>query len=574
VTEGQRTLYPDLGPDRALVFAENHRGTSTLVMGRLGDDGAVIDSKALVPSARFEQAYTPRFSPDGKWVAYSAWSAGGYRDIRIVEVDTGKFLEVRHDRAMDWDPCFSPDGRYVFFASDRAFGIPNIFAYDRNDGTLWQVTNVRTGALYPAISPDGRWLVYVGYTSYGHDLYALALNRGSWLPAGAYVDERPDPPDTTANRVTARHPYNPLPTLRPRSWSFDYGPGSFGDALAVSTSGSDVLGHHALAASVLVETERSDPQGGVSYSYGNLPFDFSMSFYRSLAPIDVGSDRPSFIQQSLGATSGVSYFIPAEFDSIALSASYSINRFDGSLPLPRPDPYAPVRRDPPRGQLGSVHFGVSYSDVEQYLHSVGPARGFSFSVSANVAVPALASDYTLYTFGFSLSDYVPMPWGAGHVLAMHLSSAIAAGDYPYRGIYYNGGFIEASIFDALTQGTYQGPFVLRGYAPYTFGGTQYQLFNAEYRFPIANVDHGVSTLPAFLQRINGNVFADYGGAFDLTDNRDFLDKLHLGVGAELWLEMTFGYVRGANLRLGYAIGVGDSKAIHGGQTYVVVSSPF
>jgi hypothetical protein len=574
LTEGQRTLYPDVGPDGDIVFAENHHGTSTLVIGQLTDDGAIADSKALVPSARFEQAYTPRFSPDGKWVAYSTWTAGGYRDIRLVEVETGKFLQVTHDRAMDWDPCFSPDGRIVFFSSDRAFGIPNIFAFDREDGSLWQVTNVRTGALYPAISPDGQRLVYVGYTSYGYDLYSLPIDRKDWLPAEPYLDTRPDPPDTTADRVTSRHPYNPLPTLRPRSWSFEYGPGSFGDAISVSTSGSDVLGHHSFAASVLVETERGDPQGGISYAYGNLPFDFNMSLYRSLSPFHIGDDRPLFIQQNLGAASGVSYFLPSEFEAIGLSASYSITRFDGPVPnATKPDPYSLVRTNPPRGQLGAVHLGFSYSNPEQYLYSVTAENGFSFSASANIAVPALASDYTLYTFGFSIADYLRMPWG-GHVLALHASSAIAAGDYPYRGIYYNGGFLESSILDALSQGSYQGPFVLRGYAPYQFSGSQYQLFNAEYRFPIVNVDHGISTLPAFLERINGNVFADWGGAFEVLDARDWVDRLHLGVGAELWLEMTFGYVRGANIRLGYATGLGDPKALSGGQTYVVVALPF
>ncbi|HEY3593632.1 MAG TPA: hypothetical protein VGL13_07155, partial [Polyangiaceae bacterium] len=573
VTTGQRTLYPDVDADGNVVFVENHRGTSTLVIGRLTDDGTVAEPKALVPSAPFEQAYTPRFSPDGKWVAYSAWTAGGYRDIRLVETASGKFLEITHDRALDWDPCFSPDGRFVYFASDRALGIPNIFVYDRDDSSLSQVTNVRTGALYPAISPDGRWLIYVGYTSYGHDLYALPIDRAAWLPAEPYVDQRPDPPDSTADPITSRHPYNPLPTLRPRSWSFQYGPGSFGDAISVTTTGGDVVGFHGLSASVLVETERGDPEGGINYVYSRLPFDFSMSFFRSLAPIHIGDDRPIFIQQNLSASSGISYTIPSEFESIGLAASYSLTRFDGPLPnAPHPDPYAPVRIDPPRGQLGTVHLGFSYSDAEQYLDSVSTERGFAFSASANVAVPALASDYTLYTFGLSINDYIPL-W-AGHVLALHASSAVAAGNYPYRGVYYNGGFVEASLFDALSNGTYQGPFVLRGYAPYAFAGSQYQLFNVEYRFPIINVDHGISTVPAFLQRINGNVFADYGGAYDVIDATHWTRQLHLGIGAELWLEMTFGYVRGANIRLGFASGLRDSKALDGGQAYAVVAFPF
>jgi len=167
LSEGERATSPDLGPEGRLVFTENHRGTTTLVAARLTEQDEIVERHALVPSARFEQAYTPRFSPDGKWVAYSAWTAGGYRDIRLVDAQDGRFYEVTHDRALDWDPSFSPDGRFVFFASDRTLGIPNIFAFDRQDRTLWQVTNVHTGALYPEVSPDGKWLLYVGYTSYG-----------------------------------------------------------------------------------------------------------------------------------------------------------------------------------------------------------------------------------------------------------------------------------------------------------------------------------------------------------------------------------------------------------------------
>jgi len=74
-----------LSPDGTeVVFTEDHRGTRTLIIADLSPEGALSNARALVPSARFEQAYTPRFSPDGKWVAYSAWTAGGYRDIRVV----------------------------------------------------------------------------------------------------------------------------------------------------------------------------------------------------------------------------------------------------------------------------------------------------------------------------------------------------------------------------------------------------------------------------------------------------------------------------------------------------------
>jgi hypothetical protein len=116
--------------------------------------------------------------------------------------------------------------------------------------------------------------------------------------------------------------------------------------------------------------------------------------------------------------------------------------------------------------------------------------------------------------------------------------------------------------------------VLRGYPSFAFSGPQYHLFNAEYRFPILNLDRGLSTLPLFLQRFSGNVFADYGGAFYDLDPDRWHEQFHLGVGAELWIDFTFGYVVPANLRVGHARGVADSAAAAGGQTYAVLAVPF
>ena len=576
LTVGERAQDPDLSPDGSLVvFTENHRGTTTLMIARLSDEGALSGTRALVPSARFEQAYTPRFSPDGKWVAYSAWTEGGYRDIRLVEVKSGRFFSITHDRAMDWQPSFSPDGSRVFFASDRVLGIPNIFAFDRRDGKLSQVTNVKTGAFYPEVSPDGRTLVYVGYSSYGHDLFSMELDPRTWLDTPPFVDTRPSPSRHGAAAITARHPYDPLPTLRPRSWRLDAGPGTFGTAVAITASASDAVGHHGIAASLLVERERSDPQGAVSYAYQRLPFDFTMSFRRSLTPVLYRPDRPLFTRQNLSLTSGISYTLPNEFDSNAFSFSYTLSRLDGALPLSTPtDPDALLGGEPVRGQLGSVHLGWSYSNAEAYLHSISAERGFTLSLSVDIAAPPLASDYTLYIVSYAAAEYLPMPWARHHTLALRQSSATASGNYPFRGIFYTGGFIETPLFRPFTLGEYQGPFVLRGYPAFSFSGSQYHLFNAEYRFPILNLDRGLSTAPFFAHRVSGNVFADYGGAFNELDFDHWRDQFHLGVGAELWLEFTLGYVIDASLRVGHARGVSDSAAAPGGQTYAVLAVPF
>jgi hypothetical protein len=205
---------------------------------------------------------------------------------------------------------------------------------------------------------------------------------------------------------------------------------------------------------------------------------------------------------------------------------------------------------------------------------VGGERGFSLSAYTTVASSAFASDYTLYTFGYSATDYFPVPWARHHTLALHASAALLLGNYPGQGVFRNGGFSDTPLLQSVTLGTSQSPFVLRGYPVGAFYGTQYHLYNAEYRFPLVNVDRGYSTFPAFLHRVSAAFFADYGGAFYDLDPKNWTDKFHLGIGAELWIECTIGYFLNPFIRVGYAHGVDDAASTPGGQTYTVISLPF
>src|SRR3981081_3880827 len=93
--------------------------------------------------------------------------------------------------------------------------------------------------------------------------------------------------------------------------------------------------------------------------------------------------------------------------------------------------------------------------------------------------------------------------------------------------------------------------LLRGYPVVAQVGHYYGLLNAEYRFPIVNIDRGPSTLPVFLNRISGAAFVDYGSAFDFFERA----KFKAGVGGELWFDMTLGYIIGFTFRVGHAKGL-------------------
>jgi Tol biopolymer transport system component len=334
-TDGWRALDPSVSPDgRRVVFTTNHRGTTYLMMADIvpsparAGQHALANVRPLVPSAHFDQAFTPRWAPDNRHVAYSSWRRGGYRDVRIVDSADGSYVEVTRDRAMDGDPSFSSDGRWLFFHSDRT-GVSNIYAYELSTARLQQVTNVVNGAYQPEPSPDGKSLAYVGYSHAGYDLYVIPIDPSQWLDPLPYEETRPTPPPDAPLAQIAPQPYNPLLTLQPRNYSVQITPGNFGQASIVSVAGSDIAGHHSFAASITTEWERPELQTNLAYTYGRLPFDVSMSAYRQIAPqgnYKLGDSTIQWIQETLGVTTGLGYQLPRAFDSQSFSPSRSSTR--------------------------------------------------------------------------------------------------------------------------------------------------------------------------------------------------------------------------------------------------------
>jgi hypothetical protein len=577
LTLGRRARSPEVSPDgRTLVYVTNHAGTTTLRISDRSADGTLSRERALARSGLFEQVYTPRFSPDGRYVAYSVWTRGGYRDLRVVDVRTGSVSQLTRDRALDLQPSWSPDGRFLFFSSDRT-GVPNVFAFDFSTLELRQVTNVLTGAYMPEVSADGRTLLYVGYTSAGFDVFSLELDQRLWLAALPYRDPYPIAEPGPAPRTWPVEPYDPLPTLRPHAYEVQYGSTTFGQGVRVSARGSDAVGLHLLRGSVTAHSQLSAPEMSLSYAYQRLPVVLNAELSRSAAPItQVGLDGDShrITEWRSAASSWVTVPRDYPYESQLLWLGYSLVEHEARVPVgARVDPYAPVPATPDRGILGDVNLGWAYSNASGTWYGIGPERGWSSSLAVDLANQATASDSTLVALMGRARAYVPMPWLDHHVWALAISGGASAGSFPRRGLYYVGGFTSQDVVGTFVSSVRQGAFVLRGYEPSAFRGTEYTLFNTEYRFPLVNVDRGVSTLPVFVRFLSGTLFADYGGAFDRVDAERPLDSYHLGLGGELRIDWVLAFGVEALLRLGYAVGT-DSKAIRGGQFYFVAASDF
>ena len=94
----------------------------------------------------------PRFSPDGKWIAFSSNREGNY-DVYVIPATGGKPRQLTFHSADDNVVGWTPDGKNIIFSSARGNGVfPTV-------ATLWEVP-VDGGIERPIQTDWGAWASY------------------------------------------------------------------------------------------------------------------------------------------------------------------------------------------------------------------------------------------------------------------------------------------------------------------------------------------------------------------------------------------------------------------------------
>ena len=87
---------------------------------------------------------------------------GGTFHIWLMKPDGTGLRQITTGHGDDREPRFSPDGKTVAFSSDRAFkGSYDVWTVDVASGKLTQITSGVDDEDEPAWSPDGKQLAYV-----------------------------------------------------------------------------------------------------------------------------------------------------------------------------------------------------------------------------------------------------------------------------------------------------------------------------------------------------------------------------------------------------------------------------
>ena len=148
--------YPHVSRDGLIVFQSTRIGPVKLFVAQL--NGVGLRQLTQGPA----EDVTPKWSFDGKQVAYASRDAGGNEDIWIVNADGSGARNVTNHPAGDSHPSWSPDGRRIVFCSTRGDGEnDDIYVIDVDGTGLTRLTdNGLAWDTFPSFSPDGRRILF------------------------------------------------------------------------------------------------------------------------------------------------------------------------------------------------------------------------------------------------------------------------------------------------------------------------------------------------------------------------------------------------------------------------------
>jgi outer membrane protein assembly factor BamA len=201
--------------------------------------------------------------------------------------------------------------------------------------------------------------------------------------------------------------------------------------------------------------------------------------------------------------------------------------------------------------------------AHEYGFSISPEDGRRLLASYQRFDHRLGSDFDQNRYIASWHEYQGL-FFPHHVLAARLTGGLATGETMVQGDFQVGGpSVSEEILDPE-----QIDFFLRGYPQGELIGRKAAVGTLEYRFPLQNIERGIYTWPFFFQRTHADFFFDIGNAWDKDTT---LSDFRRGVGVEVEMDMTLGYLLPVRFRLGFAKGLDQDGE---NQTYFVVGNSF
>ncbi len=130
--------------------------------------GLAAEGRVLTPNDVFslKDVADPRLSPDGRQVAYTLTTLDAKEDeadtdVYLVSTDGGEPLRLTSGKKPETSPRFSPNGEWIAFLSDREGKKKQVFLLNRKGGEAVKLTGYAADVSDLAWSPDSKRLALV-----------------------------------------------------------------------------------------------------------------------------------------------------------------------------------------------------------------------------------------------------------------------------------------------------------------------------------------------------------------------------------------------------------------------------
>jgi Tol biopolymer transport system component/DNA-binding winged helix-turn-helix (wHTH) protein len=178
--------------DQRIAFQSDRSGTLGLWTCESGGQ-----SCQQLTSFGGSEGGTPRWSPDGRWLAFDSRHEGASH-IYVIGADGGQPRRLTNGDGENQVPSWSRDGRWIYFNSNRS-GQWRLWKEPSLGGEAMQVTHRGNGAAFESV--DGKFLYFTS-TQAGDALFRVPVGGG---------EEKQVVPSTPDFAVTGKGVYFVLP---------------------------------------------------------------------------------------------------------------------------------------------------------------------------------------------------------------------------------------------------------------------------------------------------------------------------------------------------------------------------